>query len=305
MWLQRSRVAWLKVVDRDTGFFHRQARWRARKNKITKLRKVDGTWVEDPNELKELLVAFFADLYRVDNEVNPRQVLSLVEPKVTQEMNEGLTEAFSDKEISDALFQMGPLKALGPDGFPARFYQRHWAIVKDDVVHAVRKFFHDGNMPEGINDTCIVLILKGNDPEELTDFRPISLCNVVYKIISKCIANRLRMILDVIINPEQCAFVPSRRITDNAIIAFKCAQEIQRSNGRRGDFCAYKLDLSKAYDQVNWGFLKQVMMKLGFHSKFLQWVMVCVTTVRYSVCLCSLQRHYVESLPPLSRFSSR
>jgi hypothetical protein len=71
MWLQRSRVAWLKVVDRDTGFFHRQARWRARKNKITKLRRVDGTWVEDPNELKELLVAFFADLYRVDNEVNP------------------------------------------------------------------------------------------------------------------------------------------------------------------------------------------------------------------------------------------
>jgi hypothetical protein len=151
------------------------------------------------------------------------------------------------------------------------------------VVHTVHKFFHDGDMPEGINDTSIVLIPKGNDLEELTNFRPISLCNVVYKIISKCIANRLRLILDVIINPEQSAFVPSRRITDNAIIAFECAHEIQRSNGRRGDFCAYKLHLSKAYDRVDWGFLKQMMMKLGFHSKFIQWVMVCVTTVCYSV----------------------
>jgi hypothetical protein len=125
MWLEHSRVAWLKEGDRNTDFFHRQARWRARKNKITKLRRADGTWVEDPNELKELLVALFVDLYRVHNEVNPQQVLSLVEPKVMQEMNEGLIGVLSDKEISDALFQMGPLKVPGSDGFLMRFYQRH------------------------------------------------------------------------------------------------------------------------------------------------------------------------------------
>jgi hypothetical protein len=102
-------------------------------------------------------------------------------------MNGHLCKEFTDQEISDVLFQMGPLKAPGPDGFPARFFQRHWETLRDDVIHAVRKFFSNGIMPPGINDTAIVLIPKGNNPTELKDFRPISLCNVIYKIISKCL----------------------------------------------------------------------------------------------------------------------
>jgi hypothetical protein len=141
--------------------------------------------------------------------------------------------------------------------------------VKNDVVVETREFFLDEVMSEGINDTSIVLIPKGNELEELTDFRPISICNVIYELISKCIVNRLRVILYEIINPKQSAFVPSRRITDNTLIAFECAHEIQRTNGRRGDFCAYKLDLLKAYDRVNWGFLKQVMVKLCFNETVL------------------------------------
>jgi hypothetical protein len=91
---------------------------------------------------------------------------------------------------------------------------------------------------------------------ELKDFRPITLCNVIYKLISKCIVNRLRGIPDEIISPEQSAFVPARRITDNALIVFECAHAIQKTSGRKEEFCAYKMDLSKAYDYVDWGFLK-------------------------------------------------
>jgi hypothetical protein len=89
--------------------------------------------------------------------------------------------------------------------------------------------------------------------------------------------------LDDIISPEQSAFVPTRRITDNTLIAFECVHAIRRCNGRRCDYCPYKLDLSKAYDCVDWGFLKSVMEKLGFHSKFIQWIMLCVTIARYGV----------------------
>jgi hypothetical protein len=89
--------------------------------------------------------------------------------------------------------------------------------------------------------------------------------------------------LDEVVNQEQSAFVPHRRITDNALIVFECVHAIQRQNGRRGDYCAYKLDLSKTYDRIDWGFLKCVLKKLGFHPTFIQWIMSCVTTVRYSV----------------------
>jgi hypothetical protein len=180
------------------------------------------------------------------------------------------------------MFQMRPLKSLGSDGFPARYYQRHWGVVKEDVV---RRFFHDGVMPEGINNTSIVLIPKGNKPNDLKDFRPISLCGVIYKLILKCIMNRLRGVLNEIISPEQSAFVPIRKITDNVMVAFECAHTIQKTFGRKADFCGYELDLSKAYDRVDWCFLRQVMERLGFHSKFIQWIMTCVTTVRYSVRL--------------------
>jgi hypothetical protein len=90
--------------------------------------------------------------------------------------------------------------------------------------------------------------------------------------------------LNEVISPEQSAFVPSRRITNNALIAFECVHAIQKSNGRRGDYCAYKLDLSKAYDLSRLGFfLQRVMEKLGFHSKFVQWMMTCVSSVHYGV----------------------
>jgi hypothetical protein len=97
-------------------------------------------------------------------------------------------------------FKFGPLKAPRPDGFPARFYQTNWGVLKAEIVQAVLKFFDSGQMPEGINDTSIVLIPKVDNPKELKDFRPISLCNVLYKIISKCLVNRLRPILGDIIS---------------------------------------------------------------------------------------------------------
>lgn len=117
-------------------------------------------------------------------------------------MNAELCKEFSDEEIADALLEIGPLKALGPDGFLARFYQRNWGVIKADVIRAVKEFFSSGEMPEGINDTAIVLIPKTQQPLEMKDYRPISLCNVLYKVVSKCLVNRLRPILDDLISPN-------------------------------------------------------------------------------------------------------
>ena len=100
--------------------------------------------------------------------------------------------------------------------------------MKAQVTAAVKEFFRSGIMPEGVNDTAIVLIPKIDNPVKLADFRPISLCNIIYKVVSKCLVNRLRPMLEDIISPEQSAFVPGRLITDNVLIAFECIHHIQQ-----------------------------------------------------------------------------
>lgn len=150
-------------------------------------------------------------------------------------------------------------------------------------MKGVLNFFETGTFPDGINDTVIVLIPKGKDPQSLKDYRPISLCNVIYKVVSKCLVNRLRPILDGIISETQSAFIPGRLITDNAISAFECFHKIQHSRNPRDNYCAYKLDLAKAYDRVDWGFLEGVLLKSGFCRKWTDWVMHCVKSVSYAV----------------------
>ena len=137
-------------------------------------------------------------------------------------------QIFQTRKIADALFQIGPLKALGPDGFPARFFQRNWAVMREQVIAGVKEFFSSGRMPEGVNDTSIVLIPKVDKPERLTEYKPISSCNIIYKLVAKCLVNRLRPILDEIISPEQSAFIPGRMITDNALVAFECIHYIKQ-----------------------------------------------------------------------------
>jgi hypothetical protein len=295
MWLQRSRVAWLREGDRNTKYFHRRASWRRKKNRISKLKRPDGSWTMDTGEMEEMATGFFKNLYSREEDIDPTIIIDLLQPCVDNAVNDRLCAPFSEKEISDALFQIGPLKAPGPDGFPARFIQRNWDLLKEDVVRAVQRFFADGVMPEDVNETTIVLIPKKSDPDELKDFRPISLCNVIFKVVSKCLVNRLRPVLQDIISPTQSAFIPGRLITDNAFVAFECIHAIQNGAASKKEFCAYKLDMAKAYDRVDWRFLEGVLAKLGFHSQWIRWIMACVTTVRYSI---RFNGHMLDSFTP-------
>lgn len=150
------------------------------------------------------------------------------------------------------------------------------------MTEAVLGFLNGGEMPEVINQTLLVLIPKVANPQELTQYRPISLFNVLYKICSKAMANRLRGVLDEIISEEQSAFVPGRLITDNVLIAYECIHYLRNKKGKSGA-CAIKLDMAKAYDRVEWQYLYAVMTALGFSEQWRNLVMKCVTTVTFSV----------------------
>ena len=140
-----------------------------------------------------------------------------------------------------------------------------------------------GVMPANLNLTHIALIPKVTNPTCVTEFRPISLCNVLYKLISKLLANRLKRVLPCLITPTQSAFVPDRLITDNILAAYETLYTMHtRIKGKKG-FMAVKLDMSKAYDRVEWGFLKETMRQMGFDPRWIHLIMMCVTTVNYSV----------------------
>jgi len=150
------------------------------------------------------------------------------------------------------------------------------------VTNAVLDFLNRGQLPEGVNQTTIVLIPKIKHPQDLRNFRPISLCNIIYKICTKVLANRLRMFLDEIIYEEQSTFVPGRLITNNVLVAYECTHYLKRKKGKSGA-CAIKLDMAKAYDRVEWNYLHGIMLRLGFVESFLDTVMRCVTSVAFSV----------------------
>ncbi|KAL6179181.1 hypothetical protein ACLB2K_050697 [Fragaria x ananassa] len=134
-------------------------------------------------------------------------------------MNEQLCSSYSQDEIRYALFQMYPTKVSGPDGMPLLFFQHYWDTIGEDVTVAVQNFLQSGQLLREINFTHICLIPKVPNPEHMSDLRPIALCNVIYKICSKVLANRLKLLLPEVISPYQSAFVPGRLITDNILVA--------------------------------------------------------------------------------------
>ncbi|XP_004306410.1 PREDICTED: uncharacterized protein LOC101315269 [Fragaria vesca subsp. vesca] len=178
------------------------------------------------------------------------EVISNVPSFVTTEMNEGLVAEISEEEVWNALSQMKPTKAPGPDGFAPCFYQRFWSIVGSDVVQAVRAFLESKERLREINYTHVL-------------------------------ANKMKPILEGIISESQSAFVPGRHILDNSIIVFEVSHYLKWLYGSGDGYTAHKLDMSKAYDKVEWSFLEGIMRQMGFDRRT-EMVLRCVRTVSYS-----------------------
>ncbi|XP_042980196.1 uncharacterized protein LOC122310366 [Carya illinoinensis] len=204
---------------------------------------------------------------------------------VTPEMNFVLTKGISNEEIERAIFSMNGLGSPGPDGFPAIFYQNHWGVIGPDICATVKNAFLAAEWPKDFNATYITLIPKVKNPSRVTDFRPISLCNVIYKILAKVLANRLKLFLSQLISNTQNAFVPNSLITDNVVVAFEAMHSMQTQIKGNEGFMALKLDMSKAYDRIEWSFLQAVMIRMGFDSKWIEVILRCVSTVSYFVLL--------------------
>lgn len=148
----------------------------------------------------------------------------------------------------------------------------------DDIYDMVLDFLNHGIMPKGLNHTNVVLFPNALNPSEMKDLSPISLCNVFYKLNSMVLANKLEVILSLIIDDNQSAFVQGRLIYDNILLSSEVFHFLQHNQARKRGYMAFKLDMSKAYDRVEWEFLSYIMTKIGFPSRWINYV----SSVTYS-----------------------
>ncbi|KAA3466274.1 reverse transcriptase [Gossypium australe] len=282
-WEQRARTNWLKAGDKNSAFFHKYASARKRMNTITRLELENGRETTDESEIVKSASSFFRSLFTSRGVGDLYHLLQGIEKKIPSNINELLLSVFTEEEVFSALKDMGPTKAPGPDGFPAMFFQQYWHIVGKDVIDFCLGILNNGQSFGQLNSTDIVLIPKVQNPSNLSKFRPISLCTVLYKVVAKAVANRLQGVMGMCIDESQSAFVPGRLISDNTLVAYEMLHTFSRKRTGRKGAMAVKLDMSKAYDRVEWAFIKEVMLKMGFDIKWVELILRCVISVSFAV----------------------
>ncbi|KAL0399880.1 UNVERIFIED_CONTAM: Retrovirus-related Pol polyprotein from type-2 retrotransposable element R2DM [Sesamum radiatum] len=257
--------------------------WRSKKL-ILAITKSDGSTITSTADIGQEFVTYFTSLLGtaaqtlpVDNDVFDWG------PKLSLEHASELCKEVTPLEVKQAIFHICDTKAPGPDGFSACFFKKAWNIVGDQVCLAVTDFFRSGRLLRQLNHCIIALVPKSEHSPTVADYRPISCCNVIYKAITKIIADRLSTVLEHLIDRSQAAFVGGRSITDNIFLAQEMVRQYTRK--RISPRCTINVDLRKAFDSVSWTFLSRVLHGYGFPPPFITWIMECVSTSSFSVAL--------------------
>jgi len=235
-------------------------------------------------DIRDCFVNNFKNLFTSCNPMLPAEFLDLFDCSISDSDNQLLCAMPTDSEIYESLLSLGRKKVPGPDGFTALFYVKYWNHIKDTVLNAVGDFFMHNILFCEQNHTFIALIPKKFGATSVHQFRPISLCNIIYKIISKLFTNRLKPLLDKVISPFQIVFVPSRLIQDNSILAHEMLHTLKQKRGRVG-LMAINIDMEKAFDKMERPFLLAILKQLGFHDKWINWICICISTTSFSVML--------------------
>ncbi|KAE8707901.1 hypothetical protein F3Y22_tig00110370pilonHSYRG00013 [Hibiscus syriacus] len=251
IWLQRSRVKW-SIEGTETQFFHLSALNRNRINTISSL-KVAEDVISDPKKLRGFVFEYFKDNY------NSKSTL---------------------QEVWEAVFHSDSAKAPGPDGFTMGFFKKFWSTLKPHITKFVEDFYNGRNREHGVNHAFLTLIPKIRNPESIEDYRPISLVDSLYKIISKILSRRLVSVIKDLVSPSQFAFIPGRQLLDCAFLANEVI-DYWRKKGRKG--VVFKVDFRRAYDSVEWPILLRLLRTMGFRDGWISWIDLCISSASISV----------------------
>ncbi|GKA75562.1 putative RNA-directed DNA polymerase [Tanacetum coccineum] len=279
---QKAKIEWLRVGDSNTAYFHKVVKSRASRNRIDSITTPSGTCI-DGDQVPMTFIDHYMAFLGQKGDTHPFNSSDLFCNKLSDNVANHMIRVVSSQEVRDAIFSMGNDKSPGPDGYTAAFFKEAWDIIAHDVIKAVQEFFINGSLLKELNHTIIALIPKVAFPLKINGYRPISCCNILFKCISKIISNRMKDSLATLISSNQSAFVPGRRITDNILLTQELMHNYHLDRGPPR--CAFKVDIQKAYDTVDWGFLHEVLIGFGFHPRMIGWIMECVTSTSFSISI--------------------
>ncbi|GKD00740.1 hypothetical protein Tco_1171014, partial [Tanacetum coccineum] len=279
---QKAKIDCLLEGDANSAYFHKAIKSRVSRSRIDVVTNGDGVMFEN-EKVPEAFVSHYEVFLGQPVIVSNMNTSNLFSNRLDSNVALDMIRMVSDLEIKNAMFSMGNEKSPGPDGFTAAFFKEAWDIVGNDVMLAVREFFINGKLLKELNHTIIALIPKVSSPARVNDFRPISCCNVLFKSVSKIIANRIKSSLKGLISPNQSAFVSGRSISDNILLTQELMHNYHLNHG--SPRYAFKVDIQKAYDTVDWDFLKTVLMGFGFHDRMIGWIMEYVTSTSFFICI--------------------
>jgi hypothetical protein len=223
---------------------------------------------------------------------NRERTIDLDVLEMQEQLLGDLEEIFSENEVWEAIKELPPDRAPGPDGFIGAFYKRAWPIIKPEIMAAILKLYvGDGRAFGRLNHALITLIPKKQGAEEVGDFRPISLVHSFAKLFSKLIANRLRPKMELLVSQNQSAFIKGRNLHDNFLLVRQLARKINR---RKEPGVLLKLDLARAFDSLSWAFLFEVLRKMGFPDRVMRWIAIALRTATTKVSVNGVPGRRIE-----------
>ncbi|KAL2226576.1 UNVERIFIED_CONTAM: putative mitochondrial protein [Sesamum indicum] len=283
---QRAKMQWMKGGDQCSRVFFRKIAQRRAARRILQINDENGSTHAEPEEVIHEFVSYYQNLLggnRRQTLVDITYLRPWARHIITNEETSQLCLPFTPEDVKNAVFDISEDKAPGPDGYSSGFFKAAWPVVGTEVTRAILNFFTTGKLLKQVNSTLLALIPKVHNPMTVGDFRPISCCNVLYKIIAKLLVQRLSVVLDKLINPSQAAFIPGRSIGDNILLAQELFTGYNQT--RLPPRCALKVDIRKTYDTVEWDFLVATLQLFGFPPTFTRWIEECISTTSFSVGL--------------------
>ena len=278
----RSKARWASQGEKTTKYFCNLEKRHFISKQMYKLVDNNGSEITNTKMMVEETKKFYEKLYEKKNvrDIDIEE-LAMNIPKLDHEKSETLEGHITYEEASEVLKNMKNGKSPGTDGMTVDFFKFFWKDLGQLVIRSLNEGFRTGKMSITQREGLIVCIPKGDRPREfLKNWRPISLLNVVYKIGSSCIANRIKSVLPDLINEDQTGFVPGRYIGDNLRLLYDIIHYLKNEN-QPG--LLVSIDFEKAFDSVDWKFMEKTLKHFGFGTDILKWISSFYNDIKSSI----------------------